>query len=183
LKTRKNIFFLFLAVLFFFGFGEEISWGQRIFKFNTPKLLSELNVQNEFNIHNLTFFDKQRRTQTDKEGWIWRKKITINFLFNFFCLIYCGAIPLINKLSQRAARFIRQVNLPVVPGLTAFSFVIFIVSFEVYDFFIEATLKQRVSEWRECILSVFFLITSIYWYDLRCLNDSRNISHEDPSDK
>ncbi|MBN1548881.1 MAG: hypothetical protein JW902_19680, partial [Syntrophaceae bacterium] len=175
LKTHKNIFFLFLAVLFFFGFGEEISWGQRIFKFNTPKSFSEFNVQNEFNIHNLTFFNKQSVKPSDTKERIWGKNITINFLFNFFCLIYCGAIPLINRLSPWAANFIRQVYLPVVPGLIAFAFVIFIVSFEVYDFFIEATLKQPVCEWRECILSVFFLITSIYWYNLRYLNDSVRI--------
>ncbi|MFW8592827.1 hypothetical protein [Cribrihabitans neustonicus] len=37
--------------------GEEISWGQRIFDFATPEAIDRANKQNEFNIHNLSFFD------------------------------------------------------------------------------------------------------------------------------
>ena len=33
--------------------GEEISWGQRIFGFATPDFLMGLNVQEEFNVHNI----------------------------------------------------------------------------------------------------------------------------------
>ncbi|WP_138378766.1 hypothetical protein [Luteithermobacter gelatinilyticus] len=41
------------AVLMFVFFGEEISWGQRIFDFNTPESLSKINEQQEFNLHNI----------------------------------------------------------------------------------------------------------------------------------
>src|SRR4030042_3303385 len=37
IKTRKNLFFLFISLFLFFGFGEEISWGQRIFHVRTPE--------------------------------------------------------------------------------------------------------------------------------------------------
>ena len=33
--------------------GEEISWGQRIFSFSTPEILTAINDQNEFNLHNV----------------------------------------------------------------------------------------------------------------------------------
>ena len=36
-----------------FATGEEISWGQRIFEFETPNALRELNRQGEFNLHNV----------------------------------------------------------------------------------------------------------------------------------
>lgn len=39
---------------------EEVSWGQRIFGFETPELLREDNVQGEFNLHNLTWFHEVR---------------------------------------------------------------------------------------------------------------------------
>ncbi len=39
-----------LAALFFAG--EEISWGQHYFGFDTPKAIAEVNRQQEFNIHN-----------------------------------------------------------------------------------------------------------------------------------
>ncbi len=36
-----------------FAAGEEISWGQRIFGFATPDFLMPLNMQEEFNVHNI----------------------------------------------------------------------------------------------------------------------------------
>ena len=42
-----------LAIGFLLMTGEEISWGQRIFAFETHHVLAEANVQNEFNLHNM----------------------------------------------------------------------------------------------------------------------------------
>lgn len=42
-----------LAVVFFVGGGEEISWGQRVFDIATPDSLSEINRQQETNLHNI----------------------------------------------------------------------------------------------------------------------------------
>jgi len=53
-KNNYKLFcslYIFLAVFFIFIAGEEISWGQRIFNFETPEQFSA-NLQNEFNIHN-----------------------------------------------------------------------------------------------------------------------------------
>ena len=41
------------AFAFVFATGEEISWGQRIFGFETPNYLRDINDQNEFNLHNI----------------------------------------------------------------------------------------------------------------------------------
>ncbi|MEO3416702.1 hypothetical protein AAFO92_18785 [Roseovarius sp. CAU 1744] len=43
----------FYAVLFFFGAGEEISWGQRIFGWETSEAMKEINRQDETNLHNI----------------------------------------------------------------------------------------------------------------------------------
>ena len=48
-------FLIFWALGAFFIMGEEISWGQRIFGFDTPESIKELNYQEEFTIHNLQF--------------------------------------------------------------------------------------------------------------------------------
>jgi hypothetical protein len=53
ISAKKNIFMILLALVFLFGAGEEISWGQRILGFEPPAALKEANVQSEFNIHNL----------------------------------------------------------------------------------------------------------------------------------
>ena len=44
---------LVLAIVFVFGAGEEISWGQRILGLETPESLESINDQGEINLHNL----------------------------------------------------------------------------------------------------------------------------------
>ncbi len=48
------------GLLFFWGAGEELSWGQHILKFGTPDWLAEINGQRETNLHNINkkFFDR-----------------------------------------------------------------------------------------------------------------------------
>lgn len=55
LKRRgwKNVWYAGYAAMFFLNFGEEISWGQRIFGIATPAKLRAENVQQELNFHNL----------------------------------------------------------------------------------------------------------------------------------
>ena len=47
------IFNIILAIVIFFGFGEEISWGQRIFDLQPNNFFLENNLQEETNLHNL----------------------------------------------------------------------------------------------------------------------------------
>jgi len=44
---------LILSAMFFLFGMEEISWGQRMFGWNTPEVLSTINYQNETTIHNI----------------------------------------------------------------------------------------------------------------------------------
>ena len=55
--------YLLGAFAFVFAAGEEISWGQRIFGFETPSYLREINLQNEFNLHNIDTVAFQRAYQ------------------------------------------------------------------------------------------------------------------------
>jgi len=50
--------FLLLGIGAFFIAGEEISWGQWLFHFDTPENWAELNSQKEFNLHNLEIFQR-----------------------------------------------------------------------------------------------------------------------------
>ena len=54
---KKNLWFflvyLFFGLASFFVLGEEISWGQRIFNFQSSEFFKEHNTQGEENIHNL----------------------------------------------------------------------------------------------------------------------------------
>ena len=44
---------LLFAIIFLFGAGEEISWGQRIFNIESSDFFMENNAQGETNLHNL----------------------------------------------------------------------------------------------------------------------------------
>jgi len=53
-NTKFKIIFLLIAIasLFIFIYGEEISWGQRIFGLDSPDFFDEYNTQTETNLHN-----------------------------------------------------------------------------------------------------------------------------------
>lgn len=57
LRSVRSRWFLIctgiLGALFFFGAGEEISWGQRIFNVESPEFFKSNNAQQETNLHNL----------------------------------------------------------------------------------------------------------------------------------
>lgn len=57
LKAQKykihTIIFLFIALGLFIVAGEEISWGQRLLRIETPEIIAEHNLQDEITIHNL----------------------------------------------------------------------------------------------------------------------------------
>ncbi|MFV0269187.1 MAG: hypothetical protein ACK5HT_18845 [Draconibacterium sp.] len=56
-RGERNKYWMFLNVLIvlgaFFGFGEEISWGQRIFSIQAGDYFMQNNLQGETNLHNL----------------------------------------------------------------------------------------------------------------------------------
>jgi hypothetical protein len=56
-NTKWMVFNIFLIVGLFFGFGEEISWGQRIFSIESNDFFLRNNIQEETNFHNLLVGD------------------------------------------------------------------------------------------------------------------------------
>src|SRR5690606_18740736 len=49
----QGTLFVAVALVMLFAGGEEISWGQRIFGWETPQEIADLNDQGETNIHNI----------------------------------------------------------------------------------------------------------------------------------
>lgn len=52
-RGLNRLVYVFLACACFFVAGEEVSWGQWIFHWDTPDALAEANLQGETNLHNL----------------------------------------------------------------------------------------------------------------------------------
>jgi hypothetical protein len=100
-QSKKNYIYLFFTVLFFIGFGEEISWGQRLVGWETPQLFQEINGQKETNIHNLKVLDKG----------ILRPDV----LFFLFWFSYCLILPLVDKYFVESRKYTSRFGLPVPP--------------------------------------------------------------------
>ena len=93
ISIAKQLVYLGLAVLFFFGAGEEISWGQRIFGYQTPEQISEVNRQEEFNLHNLSAWEASKFLDADRMfDLFW-------FLFAVFTPAVALAVPAFKRFA------------------------------------------------------------------------------------
>ncbi|RDV15114.1 hypothetical protein DXT99_10600 [Pontibacter diazotrophicus] len=95
------LFFYALAVVFFLGFGEEISWGQRIFGFATPGDLGQINAQNEFNLHNIHL-----------DGVNLNKLIFGKLLYTCVFIYFIG-FPVFYRRKQQFRNLIDKFSFPV----------------------------------------------------------------------
>lgn len=110
LKAQKKILFLLCTVilgcLFFFGAGEEISWGQRIFKIESGEFFKKHNTQGEITLHNLSF--------TNSSG----KKVKINKLvfskiLTISIIIYMLILPLLYRKKEYFRNLINKFAIPL----------------------------------------------------------------------
>jgi hypothetical protein len=112
-RKYKNFFLLLLALAMFFGAGEEISWGQRIFGFSTPESVKQVNTQGEFTIHNLEVFSGKQFDQHKRTGI--ENLLKISFLFKIFTFIFGMLLPLATYHIKTIARFTKKIRLPIPP--------------------------------------------------------------------
>ncbi len=98
----RKLSYLGLAALFFFGGGEEISWGQRILGIKTPEVVGEINDKNEINLHNLELFGA---------------KNSLPFrMYQAFAFTYTLILPLAARFSKKAKAWLER-YITVVPWL------------------------------------------------------------------
>lgn len=94
---------LALALVLFVCAGEEISWGQRLLGFETPKTLAAINAQGETTLHNLDWFQG--------EGHL---PIGLNDCFQALWIGLTIVIPSAAALSPRLRELAGRL-VPVVP--------------------------------------------------------------------
>ena len=165
----KNVFFVLLAIVFFFGFGEEISWGQRISNFGTPDFLARINVQNEFTFHNIEFFNANRFDRNLKTGVA--KLLTINFLFKLFWLGYCILLPIASRQIRFISSLVTRLRVPIPPISIGIFFLVNWLTFRIIlSFFLPPNeipqYYDTVGEIRECVAASIFMILSVYFYNM-----------------
>lgn len=89
------------AALFFFGFGEEISWGQRLFGIASPEFFLAHNGQSETNLHNLIVAD------------VSVNKLIFGKLLAILAVAYLVPLPVLYRRSPTARRWVNRHALPI----------------------------------------------------------------------
>jgi len=168
-KKNGNIFFLILGLLFFFGAGEEINWGQRIFNFETPEIMQS-NVQHEFSIHNLPLFNQDLRANTPGKQEIIVKKtglsrLLISYsLFDNFWFLYCIIMPLLTICNNKVSKWLGTINFPIAPIWVG---VFLVANKHIFNqglpYMVTYPIVWPLMETMEAAYSFFFFILSIWF--------------------
>jgi hypothetical protein len=173
-STKKNIFFLLLALLFFVGFGEEISWGQRLFHLNTPEYIQTHNMQGEINLHNLEWFHRFADPEQKQVKPFWQLMLNFGRLYILFWFTFCLLIPLANSVNARLASFFRSVNIPIVPLWIG---VFFLANYLLSNILFTQLGHGKITplmEIKETISSYLFLIVAVFFVQKRHMLSSNN---------
>jgi len=176
--SLKNPWLLLLSIVFFISTGEEISWGQRIIGFSTPDNLNEINVQQEFTLHNIEVFNAHGFDDNEKTGF--KKLLTINFLYKLFWLGYCILLPIASLTIKQILNLSNKIKLPIPPLTIGIFFLINWVMFRIILSFIlpdneSIQYYDTIGEIRECCSAFIFFILSFYFFNNRLLKKVNKI--------
>lgn len=110
-SVKQKIGLACMGAAMFVGFGEEISWGQRIFELHTPEFFKAYNLQNETNIHNL----KIKGVKLNK--WVFTYGAMLVFL------IYFSSPFLVNR-NRRFKKYVDMYGILIPNSRTSVLFLI-----------------------------------------------------------
>lgn len=151
-RSRRPLLAL-MSIAFFFGAGEEASWGQFILGFDPPEAVRERNAQNEFTVHNLDLLQDIERS------------LGIDLVFTAFLLCTVGftiIIPLIAARSSEARRRLER-WVPIVPGVFGALVVLNIVLLAIASALSGPDRSHAVTEVGEAGLSVLFVAIAAHF--------------------
>ncbi len=161
--TRKNWFYLGMAFLFFFGAGEEISWGQHYLKYATPEFWQSHNVQAEFNVHNLIYFNQREFSGEIKPAW--QRIMTVENIFTYGTLFYVFLLPLAASVNQRVRQLVERAGLPLAPLALSWALAGYFAWVKIHKFFLlQEYLMQNNTEIMEAMWGVLYLLIALYWF-------------------
>jgi hypothetical protein len=171
-KSTRNIFYFIMGIIFIIGFGEEISWGYRIFHYSLPETVQKSNVSQEFNVHNIEIFNTMDLQKENKHGL--ERLLEIEFLFKIFTLAYCVALPFLVYHFRIVSRITSGIRLPVPPISLGFFFILNYLFYKVSnmllvqgtDMFDNAYIFSFVETF-EYVESVILLAVAYYFYSWR----------------
>ena len=155
----KRLSYLVLGLIFLFGAGEEISWGQRIIGIETPEAWREINAQEETNLHNLEIFhqDDFDLFNTDRLfALFWGTLMvgipalafispTLKNRLNGLVPIFPWTLGLLFIFNYLLAKVVKNLSIPAVTISNEF-----------------VSIPQSIIEIKESVYSFLFLIVVLY---------------------
>lgn len=156
LRHHRSLTFLgmtgFIALVGLFGAGEEISWGQRIFDWETPGYFLEHNKQGETGLHNLVIEINDEKISINK--------VIFGTGLAFAMLVYLFVMtPLYRRhrlINGPFARFIHQFAIPMPRNYQAIGYLIVVACAELL---IDSSKRGEMTEFAG---SIIFLLNVVY---------------------
>lgn len=140
----------------------EISWGQRMFGWDTPEWLEAINAQGETNLHNIWLFQGRRLDGSDMS--FLELMLNTNRLLQAFSMLYCVIVPLAHHLSPRLARTIAWFGVPVPPLALGAMFVVSYAAFRIAVAFAGSwSVIRALNELKETNAAILFLLIAFYF--------------------
>ena len=156
-SNRYRLFLLFWALFCFFCLGEETSWFQRFIYYPSPSCIKNINAQDEFNLHNIEFFQGGNWVTGDSTAKNNLKLfLSSQNLFRFGYFIYFLFIPILLYMGR--VRIIeKKLNYPC-PNMcfVLSTWSVLIISF-IFVFF-NREIKSSLAETREMLYALFILL-------------------------
>ncbi len=116
LRHKRSVIFLLATVvlgsLFFFGAGEEISWGQRIFGVQSSEFFMKHNAQGETNLHNLVV------------GGVKINKLVFGLILSIVVGIYFLILPVLYRKCSWCKKWINRLAMPLPTWLHIVSYLL-----------------------------------------------------------
>ena len=159
LKRKEKLFPITWALLCVIFIGEETSWFQHYFNYEVPAI-EQINVQNEFNIHNLEIFQGGKLTGSEvnwAEAFLKSQNLfRVGFFGYFLILPLLSRNRIVNALLERFDY--RKPGSLFLSSLT----IVFVVSF---IFVPEASsiTKKALAETREMLYAFYILLYVIFY--------------------
>ena len=110
---------LVAGFIFLFGAGEEISWGQRIFRWSAPQYFMENNTQQETTLHNLVI------------GGVRLNKVVFGSGLGIFIGLYLLVLPRLYRSKQWLKKIVDASAIPLAQIHHVISFIIMFASVSV----------------------------------------------------
>ena len=161
------LWLLGLALISLLAAGEEISWGQRVFDYETPSSVAESNLQREMNLHNLRALDGR----VTADGSVKKEGLAAWLTFNRMgFLLWAGflvALPLLCGPSGIARPLARRLRLPVAPlGVAGAALLSYAASRLLFEHGSGAAvdglmLRVAADEIHETVVAVLFAVSAL----------------------